>query len=33
MHRIFWSENLMGGNYMENIGIYGGIILKWILKI
>jgi hypothetical protein len=28
----FWSENLKGKNHLEDQGVYGKIVLKWILK-
>ena len=32
MDTKFWSENLYTGNYFEELGIYGRIILKRTLK-
>jgi hypothetical protein len=31
MHTKFWSENLKGRDYLEDLGIDGKIILEWIL--
>jgi hypothetical protein len=31
MYTKFWSENLKGRDYMEDLGVYGKIILEWIL--
>ena len=32
MHARFWWRDLRKGDYMENLGIDGGMILKWIFK-
>jgi hypothetical protein len=32
MQRIFLLENLNGRNYLEDIGVDGNIILKWLLR-
>jgi len=32
MHTEFWSENLNGRDYWEEVGIVGKIILECILK-
>jgi hypothetical protein len=33
MHKKSYMENLKGRNYLENLGTYGRIVLKWsILK-
>jgi len=29
MHTIFLSENLKGRDHLEDLGVYGGITLKW----
>jgi hypothetical protein len=29
---VFWSENLKGRNQLENLGVDGRIMLKWILE-
>jgi hypothetical protein len=31
MHIIFWIENLSGRGNLEDLGVDGMIILKWIL--
>jgi len=31
MRKIFWLENLKGRDYLEDLGVDGMIILKWIL--
>jgi hypothetical protein len=31
MHAKFWSENLKGRDYSEDLGVDGKIILEWIL--
>jgi hypothetical protein len=33
MHTIFWSENLKGGDYLEDIGLGRKITLEWILGV
>jgi hypothetical protein len=30
MHTQFWSENLKGSDYLEDVGIDGKIMLEWI---
>jgi hypothetical protein len=30
-HRKFWSENMKGRDHSEDLGVYGRIILQWIL--
>jgi hypothetical protein len=32
MHTTFWSENLKGTDYSEDIGVHGKIILDRILE-
>jgi hypothetical protein len=32
MHIYFWSENLNGKDHLGDLGIYGKIIIKWILR-
>ena len=32
MHTEFWRENLKERSYVEDVGIYGMIILKMIFK-
>jgi hypothetical protein len=32
MHSAFWLENLKGRDHLENEGIDGGIILKWMSR-
>jgi hypothetical protein len=32
MHTKFWLENLKGGDYSEDLGVTGRIVLEWILK-
>jgi hypothetical protein len=32
MRRGFWHEKLEEGDHLENLGIDGKIILKWILN-
>jgi len=32
MHSKFWSKNLKGRAYSEDIGVDGRIILEWILR-
>jgi hypothetical protein len=32
MHKKFQYENVMGTDYLENLGLYGRIILKWNLE-
>jgi hypothetical protein len=32
MHMKFWSENLRGRDYMEDLGTDRKIILEWILE-
>jgi hypothetical protein len=31
MHTIFWLEKLKGRDHWKDLGVYGKIILKWIL--
>jgi hypothetical protein len=31
MHTIFWLENLKGTDHLEHLGVYGKIILEWII--
>jgi len=31
MHTVFWLENLKRRDHLEDLGIYGKIILEWIL--
>jgi len=33
MHETFRSENLKGRHLSEDLGVYGRIILEWILGI
>jgi hypothetical protein len=32
VHTGFWWGNLKGRNHLENLGVDGRIILKWVLK-
>jgi hypothetical protein len=32
MHAGFWWQNLMERDHLEDIGIDGKIILKWVFK-
>jgi hypothetical protein len=32
VHTGFWWENLGGGDHLEDLGIDGGVELKWIFK-
>jgi hypothetical protein len=32
MHAKFWSEKLKGRNHLEDIGVYGKVILEWIAE-
>jgi len=32
IHTKFWSENLMGTDHLEDLGVDGIIILEWILE-
>jgi hypothetical protein len=32
MHKLFWLENLMGRDHLEDLGVDGKIILEWILR-
>jgi hypothetical protein len=31
MHTVIWLENLNGGDYLEDLGVDGKIILEWIV--
>jgi len=31
MHTKFWSETSKGRDHAEDVGVYGKIILKWML--
>jgi hypothetical protein len=31
MHKKFWSENLMGRDHLEDLGIDERITLEWVL--
>jgi hypothetical protein len=31
MCKKFWPENLKGRDHVEDVGIYGWIILEWIV--
>jgi hypothetical protein len=31
MHRSFWLESLKGRDHLDDLGVDGRIILKWIL--
>jgi hypothetical protein len=31
MDTKYWSENLKGSDYSEDLGVHGKIILEWIL--
>jgi len=32
VHTVFWWGNLGEGDHLEDLGIDGGIVLKWIFK-
>jgi hypothetical protein len=32
VHTGFWWGNLRDGDHLEDLGVYGRIILKWIFK-
>ena len=32
VHTVFWWGNLGEGHHLEDLGIDGGIVLKWIFK-
>jgi hypothetical protein len=32
MRKIFWLENLKERDHSEDLGVYGRIILEWILE-
>jgi len=32
MYTIFWLEDLKGRDHSEDLGVYGKIIVEWILE-